>query len=201
MSFTYYLARLVSRLKPRAIRSTTRHTTAKIGPGSQVVNCSIGRYSYCGQDCTILETNIGAFTSIADHVTIGGVKHNFNLIATSKVFQRGRNPFGKSIADFPAQPMVTTTIGNDVFIGKDSFVSAGVQIGTGAIVGMGSIVTKDVPPYAIVAGVPAKVIGHRFPEDTRKALLATGWWDLPDAKIRDVAQHFANPTELLRSLE
>jgi acetyltransferase-like isoleucine patch superfamily enzyme len=161
----------------------------------------MGRYSYCGSQCTILNTAIGAFTSIADSVMIGGVKHNFNLVGTSKIFQRGRNPFGVTMGNFPAHPMGETTIGHDVFVGKSAFISAGVNVGTGAIVGAGAIVTKDVPPYAIVAGVPARVLGYRFPEDIRERLLSSHWWELPKEKLSDLSDYFADPQEFLRRME
>lgn len=198
MNIRYLFARLFSRLNPSAISNTTRHPTSKFGPGSQIVNCKVGRYSYCGERCTILHTNIGAFTSIADGVAIGGVKHDFSLGATSKVFQKGKNPFGVAFSEFPAHPFVDTEIGNDVFIGKSVSVGSGLKVGTGAIIGMGSIVTKDVPPYAIAAGVPAKVVAYRFPPDIIEALLSSEWWDLPDEKVREVAQHLEDPLEMVR---
>lgn len=75
-------------------------------------------------------------------------------------------------------------IGNDVWIGDRVFVKNGIKIGTGAVIGAGAVVTKDVPPYAVVAGVPAKVIKYRFSEAVIEKLLASKWWRLDDSLIK-----------------
>ena len=75
-------------------------------------------------------------------------------------------------------------IGNDVWIGYEAVVLAGVTIGDGAVIGARAVVTKDVPPYAVVGGVPARLIRRRFPDDTISALLALKWWDWPADKIK-----------------
>lgn len=75
-------------------------------------------------------------------------------------------------------------IGNDVWIGYEAVVLAGVTIGDGAVIGARAVVTKDVPPYAVVGGVPARLIRRRFPDDTISALLALKWWDWPSDKIK-----------------
>ena len=76
-------------------------------------------------------------------------------------------------------------IGNDVWIGYEAVILAGVTIGDGAVIGARAVVTKDVPPYAIVGGVPARVIRSRFPEETVKALLRLKWWDWPAERIQE----------------
>lgn len=76
-------------------------------------------------------------------------------------------------------------IGNDVWIGYEAVILAGVTIGDGAIIGTRAVVTKDVPPYTIVGGVPAKPIRKRFPDDTIAALLALRWWDWPEERIAE----------------
>lgn len=77
-------------------------------------------------------------------------------------------------------------IGNDVWLGRDCKIMSGVTIGDGAVVAAGAIVTENIPPYAIVGGIPAKVIRYRFDEDTIHALLDSKWWDWPEAEIRKI---------------
>ena len=83
-----------------------------------------------------------------------------------------------------------TIIGNDVWIGTNVLIKSGVTVGTGAVVGAGAVVTKDVPPYAVVCGVPAKVIKYRFPEEVCAKLLASEWWNMSDEDLKAAAHSF-----------
>ena len=128
--------------------------------------------------------HIGKFCSIADGVKIllGG-EHNYKLGTTY--------PFDNLLIRFhELGPTVKTkgnvTIGNDVWIGYDTLMLSGVTIGDGAVVGAGSVVTKDVEPYAIVGGDPAKLIRYRFSQKIIKFLLELKWWDLPWSRIREM---------------
>ena len=91
-----------------------------------------------------------------------------------------------------------TTIGNDVWIGAHAQIKSGITIGTGSIVAAGAVVTKDVPPYAIVGGVPAKIIRYRFPEETVEKLLKSEWWKLSDKEIAARAEYVGEPKDFLR---
>jgi len=82
------------------------------------------------------------------------------------------------------------TIGNDVFIGMNVTILDGVTIGDGAVIGAGCVVSKDVPPYAIVAGNPMRILRYRFPEDVRDKLMTTKWWDWPVEELQEVEQYF-----------
>ncbi len=93
---------------------------------------------------------------------------------------------------------VRTTIGNDVWIGENVQIKGGVSIGHGAVIGMGSVVTRDVAPYEIVGGNPARLIRMRFSPEIVEALLKMAWWDLPDSELRRLAPHFQDPDRMLR---
>ena len=92
-----------------------------------------------------------------------------------------------------------TTIGNDVWIGNRVMIKAGVKIGDGAVVGMGSIVTKDIGPYEIWAGNPARLIRKRFDDETIDAFEKMKWWEWDDIKIEKCADKFTTPSELIKA--
>lgn len=90
------------------------------------------------------------------------------------------------------------TIGNDVWIGRDVTIYSGVDIGDGAVIAGQSVVTKSVPPYAVVAGNPARIVKYRFDEDTIREFLEVKWWDLPDSFLRTLVPHQSNVQDVLR---
>ena len=197
--FWYLLSRVMKRLRPAAIRNSEIHSTSKIEPGSQVVSSKFGRHSYCGYDCVFLNTSIGSFCSISDNVVIGGSNHPMHFVSTSPVFLSHRDSVKAKFAKFEYLDLPQTIIGNDVWIGHSALVRAGVNIGHGAVVAMGSVVTKDVPPYAIVGGNPAKVLRLRFSENMCAKLLATEWWNLSDEELTRWAAFFDSPEVFLNA--
>lgn len=140
---------------------------------------SIGDYTYINGG-KIFYASIGKFCSIAYDVDIGSGEHHINKVTTYPI--RNKVAGEEGLVDFPKQNK--SIIGNDVWIGNNVCIKQGVIIGDGAIIANGAVVTKDVDPYTIVGGVPAKVIRRRFDEYISSQLLKIKWWDWDDEKIK-----------------
>ncbi len=145
---------------------------------------SIGDYSYLNAGSMIGSGSVGKFCSIAYNCQIGMQQHPLDHVSTSSRLYGSRSilPSRAAINEFPAPPV----IGHDVWIGSNACIMQGVRIGTGAVIAAGAIVTKDVAPYSIVAGVPAKPVRKRFDEETIAYLLEWKWWDLPLDQLRQM---------------
>ena len=191
----YGLARLWNR-KPCMIRNSRIHKKASVGNGAQFVGSTIGRYSYLWGTSAV-NTEIGSFCSIAAGSTIGGGSHPTDWVSSSPVFYKGKNVLKRNFSKNEYIEFRNTVIGNDVWIGSKCLIKGGVTIGTGAIIGMGSVVTKDVPPYEIWAGNPARCIRKRFDDETIAALLASKWWELSDDKLAKCGELFDDPQKFL----
>lgn len=171
---------------------------SKVGIKSHILsNCTInhsqiGNYSYCGKNALIQNSIIGNYCSIANEVIIGLGSHPIHLFSTSPVFYKKKNPLHVKLVedDYKFNEYKAITIGNDVWIGARAIVMDGVSVGDGAIIAAGAIVTKDVSPYAIVAGIPAKVIKYRFDPKTIKKLFNTKWWDKTPDEINPIDTNF-----------
>ncbi|MGF6148700.1 Streptogramin A acetyltransferase [Kingella potus] len=154
-------------------------------------NVSIGQFTYINVTSVIYSNvSIGKFCSIGRSAEIGLAQHPINYLSThpfvcaNSLFTRF--PGYAEIKRKPWQFHPSTTIGNDVWIGAKANVLSGVSIGDGAIIAAGSIVTKDVPPYAIVGGMPAKIIRMRFSNEIIDKLLQLKWWDHDLEKLRNL---------------
>jgi acetyltransferase-like isoleucine patch superfamily enzyme len=182
-----------------------------IAGGARIVQSRLGLASYVAEKAFLHRTSVGRFCSVGPsvvsvlgaHPTSGFVSTHpaffstraqagFTFVSQDRFEEFGRRRFAE---DFLIE------IGSDVWIGHGAQLMQGVQIGHGAIVAAGSVVTKDVPPYAIVAGVPARVMRYRFDEDTIQRLLRSAWWELDFALIAQLAPRFDHAGSLLRALE
>jgi len=193
----YILARLQKKMKLSAVRDSEIHHTSKIEGGSQVIDTVMDRHSFCGYNCVLLNANIGSFCSISDNVYVGGSAHPTHFVSTSPVFLAHRDSVKTKFSRHQYYSMPRTTIESDVWIGHGVHIRAGVTIGFGAVVGMGAVVTKDVPPYTVVGGNPARQIKLRFPEAIANGLLASKWWTFSDEELRHVAKDFTTPEAFL----
>ncbi|NLB79326.1 MAG: CatB-related O-acetyltransferase [Clostridiaceae bacterium] len=196
----YLWAKLMLKMRGSAIKNSVLGYDSKIESGSHFINSTMGKYSFCGYNCFINNCEIGSFCSIAGNVVIGGGSHPLEWISTSPVFYNNRDSIKTKFSRYDRDELPRTYIGNDVWIGDGVHVKAGVRIGTGAVIGMGSVVTKDIEPYSIVAGVPAKLIRRRFDDDTCQKLLEIEWWNMDEEKLKNCAVYVKEPSVFIREV-
>lgn len=183
-----------------------------VNPGIKIDAEIVDKYAYINEKASIRYVKkIGKYCSIAPNVEIGLPMHTVDSISSSNFFNCGilwdkidpeydKYNFSSSFNDRFLDKNKKITIGNDVWIGAGAKIMRGVNIGDGAIIGAGAVVTKDVEPYTLVGGVPAKVIRKRFSDDITERLLKIKWWDYSPELLSNI--DIANVTnELLDELE
>lgn len=200
MKLLYYWAKAFKIFRGHAVKNCSIHKTSKIQSGSNVIDSSMGKYSFCGYDCTIVNCEMGAFSSIADNVSIGDVNHPMDWVAMSPVFYAGRDIIKNKFSTHPLPAIPLTHIGNDVWIGRGAMIKAGISIGDGAVIGMGSVVTKDVAPYSIAAGCPARTIRMRFDDEIINKFQKIKWWEFTDEELLKYAPFFINPHSFIEKV-
>ena len=154
----------------------------------KVERTNVGRHTYICYYVVIAseKTEIGSFVSVADNVTIGTTHHPTNYLSTHPFCYYKPAALAPNSKQAEFEYNTPCKIGNDVWIGKAAIIMDGITVGDGAIIGANAVVTHDVPPYAIVAGVPARILKYRFDEDTIKDLLELKWWELDEEIIADL---------------
>ncbi len=165
---------------------------SSVGKKVRAYHITMGKYSYVSRNTLIQNTVIGSFCSISEGCNIGMPSHPASFASTSPVFLRGRNCLRINFANIDYVDCPVTHIGNDVWIGAHAQIKSGIIVGNGAIIGAGAVVTKDIPPYAIVGGVPARIIRFRFDEAAVQRLNDSKWWDLPDKVLLEIGNDIAN---------
>jgi phosphonate metabolism protein (transferase hexapeptide repeat family) len=178
---------LEPRIDPTArVRKCVLGPYTSIGPRTSMIESTFGDYSYVCDGCSIVWADIGKFCSIASANRINPGNHPMWRAALHHFTYRSES-YGFAVEDdhefFEWRKEHRVTLGNDVWIGHGAVILPGVRIGTGAGIGAGAVVSKDVPPFAIVGGVPAKHIRFRFPEKVQEGLLKLAWWDWPREKL------------------
>lgn len=157
----------------------------------------IGAFTYFGRNCRFQSAAIGRYCSVSDSLQVGLGHHPTDMLTTSPIlwreafnfsrhFEESQPGWKRALPTVPYHATGFTTIGNDVWIGCSVYLRDGITIGDGAIIGAHSVVTKDVPPYAIVGGSPARVIRYRFDDKTIERLLAVQWWNYNILELADL---------------
>lgn len=163
-----------------------------VGARTSILESHFGAYSYIVEDGDVAYAEIGKFVSIARAVRINPGNHPmWRATQHHFVYRAASYGLGEDEEDFfDWRRQHKVTIGHDVWIGHGAVILPGVTIGTGAVVGAGAVVSKDVAPYTIVGGVPARVIRRRFSESVADRLLALAWWDWPHDRLREALDDF-----------
>jgi phosphonate metabolism protein (transferase hexapeptide repeat family) len=169
------------------IRDTTFGIFNEIGPHCRVAESSFGDYSYIGENTDIIYTTIGKFCSIAAAVRINPGNHPLQRAAMHHfTYRASKYGFGPDEPEFfDWRRSFPVRIGHDVWIGHGAILLPGITVGSGAVIGAGALVTRDVEPYSITIGHPAKHHRYRFAPDIRAALLQIAWWDWPPETLRE----------------
>lgn len=171
----------------------------EVGADNILENVVLGAYSYTGPFGMFQNAVFGKFANVAAQVRVGPTMHPMDR-PTLHHFTYRRSWYGFADTDdtefFAARAARVTTIGHDTWIGHGAVVMPGLTVGHGAVIGAGSVVTKDVAPYTVVAGVPARVIRHRFDEATAQALTDLAWWDWDHQTLKERLEDFSASVEV-----
>jgi phosphonate metabolism protein (transferase hexapeptide repeat family) len=200
----------VARQVPERLKASAHGGEPEIDPEAAVVDCALGRwtrvgarthmsevsfgdYSYIVSDSSATYSEIGKFCSIArdvrinpgNHPTWRAAQHHFSYRAISyDLGDHDDHDF------FEWRRSDKVTLGHDIWIGHGATILAGVSVGTGAVIGAGAVVSKDVPPYAVVVGVPGRVIKYRFEAELQEKLIALAWWDWDHDRLAAALEDF-----------
>ena len=175
------------------IMEATFGAFCEVGQGSRILNSTFEDYAYCDRLSDIANTTVGRFANIAAMTRIGPTDHPMAHASLHHFLYRSSYYWDDAEDDpayFAARQARRTVIGPDTWIGHGAIIKPEVTIGAGAVVASGAVVTKDVPPYIIVAGLPASVLRPRFAPDIADRLLTLAWWNWSHDRLRGALDDF-----------
>ena len=213
MTLKYYIQKLLGLILDKPIlkktvgfslvKSEMSNTTlgkyTNVVPPFYLKNVELGDYSYIARNPIASNLIIGKFCSIGPNFCCGLGLHPTHGVSTSPMFYSKAKQNGLSLVENVVyEEQKQTIIGNDVFIGANVTIVDGVKIGHGAVIGAGAVVVKDIPPYTVAVGVPAKVIKYRFDKVTINKLLNMQWWDWSETDLQKVVENEFNVNEFIK---
>ncbi|MEL6217832.1 MAG: chloramphenicol acetyltransferase [Pseudomonadota bacterium] len=165
----------------------------RLADGTRLLHSSFGDYSYTDRFCDIANATVGKFVNIASYVRIGPTDHPMHCASQHHMLYRCAMYWEDEPDDaafFARRQARRTEIGHDAWLGHMAVIRPEVTVGIGAVVGAGTMVTKDVPPYAVVVGNPARIVRFRHPPEVTERLIALAWWDWDHARLRAALPDF-----------
>jgi acetyltransferase-like isoleucine patch superfamily enzyme len=170
------------------VNKSELHEYSRLKKNVEFRESVLGAYSYVSSGCVVNKSIIGKFTSVGPGTFIGLWEHNTDVSTHSFYLYETSGQFVKGYQNYK-RDHIETIVGNDVWIGANVCIQKGVTVGNGAIIGSGAIVTKDVLPYSIVVGNPAKILRYRFSEEDIEMFLHSKWWDFSRAELQEMVNN------------
>jgi acetyltransferase-like isoleucine patch superfamily enzyme len=195
-----YTSGKIKSLVNREILTSSKGLFIEKGVIIKNINLKIGNYTYIGNN-TLIDSclSIGSYCSISSDVKVGLRNHPLNSISTSPVFYSSYRMWSDETT-FDEKLNKTVIIDDDVLISANVLILNGVHIGRGAVIGAGAVVTKDIPPYAIVMGIPAKIVRYRFNIDLIKEIEDSKWWEKGEDILKKYISLSNNPKAFISKI-